>query len=36
MAAIRPITAPSVIGRTLPVWTDESGDGRFQWRADTR
>jgi conjugative transfer signal peptidase TraF len=26
----------SVIGRALPVWTDEAGDGRFEWRADTR
>jgi conjugative transfer signal peptidase TraF len=25
-----------VIGRALPVWTDEAGDGRFQWRAPTR
>ena len=26
----------SVIGRALPVWTDEQGSGRFGWRADTR
>lgn len=26
----------SVIGRALPVWTDEAGDGRFEWRAATR
>ena len=25
-----------VIGRALPVWTDEAGDGRFEWRAATR
>lgn len=25
-----------VIGRALPVWTDEAGDGRFQWWAATR
>lgn len=26
----------TVIGRAIPVWTDEAGDGRFQWRAPTR
>jgi conjugative transfer signal peptidase TraF len=25
-----------VIGRALPVFTDEAGDGRFEWRAATR
>lgn len=25
-----------VIGRALPLWTDELGNGRFQWRARTR
>ncbi|MFC6447732.1 S26 family signal peptidase [Shinella zoogloeoides] len=28
-----PISASSVIGRALPLWTDEDGDGRFVWRA---
>jgi len=28
-----PIPASSVIGRALPLWTDEDGDGRFVWRA---
>ncbi|MFN5525962.1 S26 family signal peptidase [Bradyrhizobium sp.] len=28
-------TAP-IIGRAVPLWTDEDGDGRFQWRAPTR
>jgi conjugative transfer signal peptidase TraF len=28
-----PIPASSVIGRALPLWTDEGGDGRFVWRA---
>lgn len=31
-----PFPRASVIGRVLPVWTDEAGDGRFQWRAATR
>ena len=31
-----PFPRSSVIGRALPVWTDEAGDGRFEWRADTR
>jgi conjugative transfer signal peptidase TraF len=30
-----PLPRHSVIGRALPVWTDEAGDGRFEWRADT-
>ncbi len=28
-----PIPASSVIGRALPLWTDEEGDGRYEWRA---
>ena len=31
-----PIPKNSVIGRALPLWTDEGGDGRYQWRAPTR
>ena len=31
-----PIPASAVIGRALPLWTDEDGDGRFVWRAPTR
>lgn len=31
-----PLSASSVIGRALPLWTDEHGDGRFHWRAPTR
>jgi len=31
-----PIPANSVIGRALPLWTDEEGDGRFEWRAPTQ
>jgi len=30
-----PIPANSVIGQALPLWTDEEGDGRFEWRAPT-
>jgi conjugative transfer signal peptidase TraF len=30
-----PFPRTSVIGRALPVWTDEAGDGRFQWWAAT-
>lgn len=30
-----PIPASSVIGRALPLWTDEDGDGRYEWRAPT-
>lgn len=25
-----------IIGRAVPLWTDEQGDGRFQWRASAR
>ena len=25
-----------IIGRAVPLWTDEGGDGWFQWRATTR
>jgi type IV secretory pathway protease TraF len=25
-----------IIGRAVPLWTDEDGDGRFEWRATTR
>jgi len=30
-----PIPTRSVIGRALPLWTDEEGDGRFEWRTPT-
>lgn len=30
-----PLPASSVIGRAVPLWTDEHGDGRYQWRAPT-
>ena len=31
-----PIPAHSVIGRAVPLWTDEDGEGHFKWRAATR
>ena len=31
-----PIPAASVIGRAVPLWTDEEGVGRYEWRAPTR
>ncbi|MDW9658529.1 S26 family signal peptidase [Sinorhizobium meliloti] len=31
-----PIPASSVLGRAVPLWTDEDGSGRFEWRALTR
>ena len=31
-----PIPASSVIGRAVPLWTDEEGDGRYEWRAQTQ
>ena len=30
-----PIPKNSIIGRALPLWTDEGGDGRYLWRAPT-
>ena len=30
-----PIPASSVIGRAVPLWTDEEGIGRYEWRAPT-
>lgn len=30
-----PIPTSSVIGRAQPLWTDEDGDGRYEWRAPT-
>ncbi|WP_274626392.1 S26 family signal peptidase [Arvimicrobium flavum] len=29
------IPAASVIGRAVPLWTDEEGVGRYEWRAQT-
>jgi conjugative transfer signal peptidase TraF len=31
-----PLAINSIIGRAIPLWTDEDGDGRFEWRAATR
>jgi len=30
-----PLPKSSIIGHALPLWTDEGGDGRYQWRAPT-
>jgi len=29
-------SADRIIGRAVPLWTDEEGDGRFEWRASMR
>ena len=31
-----PIPASSIIGRAVPLGTDEDGEGRFEWRGPTR
>ena len=31
-----PVSASSIIGRATPLYTDEDGDGRFEWRAAMR
>ncbi|UJX44197.1 conjugative transfer signal peptidase TraF [Xanthobacter sp. YC-JY1] len=31
-----PLPASTVIGRAMPIYTDEAGDGHFVWRAPTR
>jgi conjugative transfer signal peptidase TraF len=31
-----PLPASAVIGRAIPLYTDEDGDGRFVWRAPAR
>jgi conjugative transfer signal peptidase TraF len=31
-----PLPLAAVIGRAIPLYTDEDGDGRFVWRAPTR
>lgn len=30
-----PVPESAVIGRAVPLWTSEDGDGRFEWRAPT-
>jgi conjugative transfer signal peptidase TraF len=30
-----PIPTSRIIGRAIPLWTDEAGNGRFEWRAPT-
>lgn len=31
-----PLPVTSIIGRAMPLWTDEEDTGRFEWRAPTR
>jgi len=31
-----PMSIDRIIGRAIPLWTDEEGDGHFEWRASTR
>ena len=31
-----PFPTTAIIGRAIPLWTDEDGDGRFEWFAPTR
>lgn len=31
-----PIPSSSIIGRAVPLWTDNDGEGRFEWRTPTR
>ncbi len=31
-----PLPVNSIIGQAVPLWTDEEGTGRFEWRAPTR
>lgn len=31
-----PIPTRQIIGRAVPLWTDEHADGRFEWRASPR
>ena len=30
------LATSQIIGRAVPLWTDEGGNGRFEWRASTR
>lgn len=33
---IGPLPLSTVVGRAIPLWTDEDGAGRYRWRAPTR
>jgi len=33
---VGPLPVTTIIDRALPLWTDEEGDGRYEWRAPTR
>lgn len=30
-----PLPRKTIVGRAVPLWTDEAGDGRYVWRAET-
>ncbi len=30
------LATSQIIGRAVPLWTDNGGNGRFEWRAPTR
>jgi conjugative transfer signal peptidase TraF len=31
-----PLPVSSIVGQAMPLWTDEDGDGRFEWQIITR
>jgi len=33
---VGPLPVTTIIDRALPLWIDEEGDGRYEWRAPTR
>ena len=31
-----PLPVSSIVGQAMPLWTDEDGDGHFEWQIITR